>query len=204
VLDEPPDGITTISAKHIDVDADGTLDLVATYIMNTPDVPGNWHLRVELADGGAVDVAFDEDPSPGAITVLGSTYVGSNVEPGPGGLRPVLFVTTGAGASSSIVTLFRLDGCTLASMGDESTFVLGAGVMHAEMMFCDGVSGASLLTYRTSEFDPTTMEHTVTETAFTRSGNDLVVYGAGPITYVTDVLPPNDGIISGCGGVDHP
>jgi hypothetical protein len=78
----------------IDVDADGAPDVVRTYSVGAAPVAGDWHLRVELATGQGVDIALPDDPAPGAVVVLGGTYIGSTVDPGPGGLRPAIFVKT--------------------------------------------------------------------------------------------------------------
>ena len=112
-----PSWVGRVGHHLVDVDADGVTDTIRTYSVDDSPAAGDWHVRVELAAGGGADVALPDDPAPGAAKVLGATYVGSNVEPGPEGPRPAIFVTVGAGASASIISLMRLDGCSLVVMG---------------------------------------------------------------------------------------
>jgi hypothetical protein len=181
-----PAGAVESASKLIDVDADGVTDTVRTYSVGPTPGAGAWHIRVELAAGGGADYTVPTDPAPAAVKLLGATYVGSTVEPGPGGMRPVIFVTTGAGASASIVTLFRFDGCSLVPMSvgasSEASFAVGGGVTHAENLRCEGVAGTSLLVYQQIQLNADGVTFDVTDTAYTRTGNDLSVYGAGPQT----------------------
>ena len=140
-----PGDATETANKSIDVDADGAPDVVRTYSVGAAPVAGDWHLRVELATGQGVDLALPDDPAPGAVVVLGASYIGSDVEPGPGGFAPAIFVKTGAGASTSIISLFRLDECTLVAMGGGTPFPVGAAATHSESLRCEGVAGTMLL-----------------------------------------------------------
>ena len=190
-------------ARLVDVDADGLNDTVRTYSVDGSPSAGDWHVRVELAAGGGIDLGLPDDPAPGAVKMLGGAYVGSNVEPGPGGRRPALFVTTGAGASASIVTLFRVDGCAIVKMGGGAEFAVGAGVLHAQNLRCEGVAGTSLLVYEEIATNDGGVSFDVTDTAYTRSANDLVVYGAGAQTSNVAAMPAVPTLID-CSGVDHP
>ena len=111
----------------------------------TRSAPRRWPVTgtcaVELATGQGVDLALPDDPAPGAVVVLGGTYIGSDVDPGPGGMRPAIFVKTGSGASTSIISLFRLDECTLVAMGGGAPFPVGASVTDSESLGCEGVAG---------------------------------------------------------------
>jgi hypothetical protein len=202
-----PAGSVEASSKLIDVDADGASDTVRSYSVGVAPAAGSWHVRVELAVGGGVDLTVPEDPAPAAVKVLGGTYVGSDVEPGPGGLRPVIFVTTGAGASASIVTLFRLDGCNLVRMtvggAGEASFGLGGGVAHAESLRCEGVAGTLLLVDEQIMLNADGVTFDVTDTAYTRTLDDLVVYGAGPQTTNVPAMPTVTKLID-CPNVDVP
>jgi hypothetical protein len=198
-----PAGAVESASKLIDVDADGVTDTGRTYSVGPTPGAGAWHIRVELAAGGGADYTVPTDPAPAAVKLLGATYVGSTVEPGPGGMRPVIFVTTGAGASASIVTLFRFDGCTLVKMGGGAEFPVGAGVMHADNLRCEGVAGTSLLVHQSIQSNDGGVTFDVTDTAYTRTGNDLTVYGAGPQTTNQPTMPTVPTLID-CPGVDHP
>lgn len=79
--------------KLIDVDADGFADTVRSYAAGAAPATGDWHLRVELAAGGGVDLALPFDPAPAGVTVLGGSYIGSTVSPGPEGARPAITQT---------------------------------------------------------------------------------------------------------------
>jgi hypothetical protein len=184
----------------VDADADGAMDTVRSYAANGSPGAGDWHLRVELAAGGGADLALPFDPAPAGVTVLGGTYIGSVADPGPQGLRPVIFATVGSGASASIIGLFRLDGCNLVEMGD--SVPVGGGVMHSEHLRCEGVAGTSLLVYVTTEFDVGAGVHEITETPFTRADNTLVAYAA-PLVWTNAVLPSFE-LIENCGGVSLP
>jgi hypothetical protein len=198
----PADAVETAS-KALDVDADGAPDTVRTYSVGAAPVAGDWHLRVELATGQGVDIALPDDPAPGAVAVLGGTYIGSNVEPGPGGLRPAIFVKTGAGASTSIISLFRLDDCALVAMGGGTPFPVGAAVTHSESLRCEGVAGTMLLTFHQAQLSGDGVTYEVIDTGYTRDGNDLAVYGAGPLTSNEPTLPPVATLID-CPGIDQP
>lgn len=195
-------GSVESASKSVDVDADGADDTVTTYAVSASPAAGDWHLRVELAAGGGADLVLPDDPAPGQVKLLGGVYIGSDVEPGPQGMRPALFVTTGAGASATIVTLFRLDGCDLVAMGN-ATFSVGAGVTHAANLRCDGVAGTSVLAYDEIEMVADGATFSVTETGYTRDGNDLAVYGAGPQTSSQSGFPDVSTLID-CPGIDHP
>jgi hypothetical protein len=208
----PVDAVETAS-KAIDVDADGTPDVVRTYSVGAAPVAGDWHLRVELATGQGVDLTvpddrpddptLPDDPAPGAVVVLGGTYIGSDVDPGPGGLRPAIFVKTGSGASTAIISLFRLDECALVEMGGGTPFPVGASVTHSESLRCEGVAGAQLLTFHQAQLSGDGVSYEVIDTGYTRDGNDLEVYGAGPIATIQPTMPPVATLID-CPGIDQP
>lgn len=193
-----PAGAIETGVEVIDADADGLADTVRSYASSSSPGAGDWHLRVELAAGGGSDVTVPFDPMPAGVTVIGGTYIGSTVDPGPEGQRPMVFATVGAGASASIVGLYRLSGCDLvevqnASFATHAQFAVGASVMHSEGLRCEGVAGTSLLVYIETMFDDSTMEHDIVETAYTRDGNDLVVYGT-PVSYSSPDLPSGGGL----------
>jgi hypothetical protein len=184
----------------IDVDADGLADTVRSYTVSAAPSAGDWHLRVDLAAGGGVDLTLPFDPAPAGVTVLGGAYVGSNVDPGPEGARPAIFAKVGAGASASIIGLYRLVGCSLAEVAN-GEFPVGGGVVHTEHLRCEGVAGTSLLVYVTTEYDDVAAVHEVTQTAYTRTGNALTVFGT-PAISTSPTLATTD-LIDGC-GVDSP
>jgi hypothetical protein len=193
-----PVGIVETAAEPIDVDADGATDTVRSYAVSATPGAGDWHLRVELAAGGGADLTLPFDPLPAGVTVLGGTYVGSNVDPGPEGLRPMIFATIGAGASAAIVGLYRLSGCDLVvvqntEFGAPAEFVVGASVMHTDGLRCEGVAGASLLVAVSTIYDDVAMEHEIVERAYTRDGDDLVLY-ADPIVTTSPALPTGGGL----------
>jgi hypothetical protein len=164
---------------------------------------GGWHLRAELATGQVLDLTLPDDPAPAAAKVLGATYVGSTVDPGAGGMRPAIFVTTGAGASTAIVSLFLFDGCALVAMGGGPPFPVGAAATHAESLRCEGVAGTSLLAYRQVQLAGDGVNYEVIDTGYTREGNDLTIYGSGPIT-ATEATMPIAATLIDCLGVNQP
>lgn len=181
----------------IDVDADGALDTVRSYTASGSPGAGDWHLRVELAGGGGDDLTLPFDPAPAGVEVLGGAYVGSSVDPGPEGTRPAIFATVGAGASATIIGLYRLVGCDLQPMAG-GEFPVGGGVMHTEHLRCEGVAGTSLLVYITTQYDDVAMQHEITQAAHTRDGNSLVLYASSIALEPT--LPTFD-LIENCGNV---
>ncbi len=190
-----------------DVDADGAADTVTAYAAKPGPGEGDWHVRVDFASGGGSDLTLPDDPAPGAIQVLGSAYIGSDVEPGVGGRRPALFVWTGSGASARTIGLYRVDGCELSVMtapgGGPAGFVVGASVGHQEGLRCEGVAGTALLTEVLSESSIDGSSYSVTRRAYSRDGNALVVYGTP--TDTTEPVPPAEGgQIQGCGDVAAP
>ncbi|HZI43896.1 MAG TPA: hypothetical protein VFD53_01675, partial [Ilumatobacter sp.] len=198
-----PGDSTETANKLIDVDADGAPDVVRTYSVGAAPVAGDWHLRIELATGQGVDLALLDDPAPGAVVVLGASYIGSDVEPGPGGFAPAIFVKTGAGASTSIISLFRLSGCTLVAMGGGTPFPVGAAATHSESLRCEGVAGTMLLTFHQAQLSGDGVTYEVIDTGYTRDGDDLAVYGAGPQTTNAPTLPAVTTLID-CPGIDQP
>jgi hypothetical protein len=187
----------------IDVDADGAVDTVRTYSVGDAPTPGGWHLRAELANGSGADVTLADDPAPAAAKVLGAVYIGSTVEPGAGGMRPAILVTTGAGASTAIVSLFRFDGCTLVAMGGGPPFPVGAAATHAESLRCEGVAGTALLAYRQVQLAGDGVNYEVVDTGYTRDGNDLSVYGSGPLTTIEPTMPVAATLVD-CPGIAQP
>ena len=198
-----PADATETAHKSIDVDADGAPDVVRTYSVGAAPVAGDWHLRVELATGQGIDLPLPDDPAPGAVVVLGGTYIGSDVDPGPGGPRPAIFVKTGSGASTSIISLFRLDECTLVAMGGGAPFPVGASVTDSESLGCEGVAGTMLLAFHQAQLSGDGVTYEVVDTGYTRDGDDLAVYGAGPQTSNSPTLPTPTTLID-CPGIDQP
>ena len=96
----------------------------------------------------------------------------------------------------------QLAGCVLNAMGN-ATFALGAGVNHTATLRCEGVAGTSLLVEQATKLDPDHATFDVTDTAYTRSGIDLVVSGSGPITTNQPSTPVASRLID-CSGVDEP
>lgn len=189
-----------------DVDADGAIDTVVSYALGPNPVAGDWHLRVTFASGGGSDIALAENPAPGTVRVLGTAYIGSTVDPGVGGMRPTIFVWTGAGASARTVGLYRVDGCELATMtapgGQPASMVVGASVGHQEGVRCEGVAGTSLVVEVLSEPNPVA-GFDVTRRAFSRDGNSLVLHGSAQV--LTQPDPPAEaGQIVDCGDVPSP
>jgi hypothetical protein len=118
-------------------------------------------------------------------------------------MRPAILVTTGAGASTSIVALFRFDGCTLAEMGGGPPFPVGAAATHAESLRCEGVAGTALLAYRQVQLAGDGVNYEVVDTGYTRDGNDLSVYGSGPLTAIEPTMPVAATLID-CPGIAQP
>ncbi|MCC6434784.1 MAG: hypothetical protein IT196_07130 [Acidimicrobiales bacterium] len=202
-----PAGAVARSTYEVDADADGAADQVTAYAARANPGEGDWHLRVSFAAGGGSDVTVSDDPAPGVVQVLGSAYLGSNVEPGPGGLRPAIFVWTGSGASARVIGLYRADGCELLAMsgpnGGPAGFVVGASVGHQEGLRCEGVAGTSLIVEVLSEPDATGTNFIVTRRAYTRDGNALAVHGTAQDS-VEAVPPAEAGQIVDCGDVRLP
>jgi hypothetical protein len=191
-----PSGAIETGASLIDVDADGSLDTVRSYTASSSPGAGDWHLRVELAGGGGDDLTLPFDPAPAGVEVLGGAYIGSTVDPGPEGTRPAIFTTVGAGASATIIGLYRLVGCDLQSMGEE--FPVGGGVMHTEHLRCEGVAGTSLLVYITTQYDDVADQHEITNAAYSRVDNTLVLQMSS--IRIEPTLPTFD-LIENCGNV---
>jgi hypothetical protein len=188
-------------AREADVDDDGLADQVLTYSVGASPGAGDWRLRVELGAGGGAEYTLPEDPAPAAFQVLGTSYVGSTVDPGPGGLRPLIFAWVNSGASAKVVALYRLDGCALVPVagpgGGPASFIAGGSIGHQEGARCDGVAGTSLFVEVLSEAADAGYE--VTEQAYTRNGNALQTYGQ-PLVSSSAGPPPEAGKIL-CGDV---
>lgn len=158
------------------MDGDGAQDVLRSYRLGADE----WHLRVELAAGGA-----EELPIPtfgdGAIVVLG----GADVD-GDGGDE--VWAQTGSGASAAIVGLARLADCTLQRVtfagGDPVEFPVGGSVGNAAGLECEAhIDPASDLTAYTAT-NTGEVSYEVTATEYTLEGT-VLVKGASEVSTAT-------------------
>ncbi len=199
-----PDAHETGTASA-DVDGDGADDKLITYWLGASPGVGDWHLRVELADGGGADIAFPFDPAPAAARVLGAHYLGSIAGSSLPDARAAIFVVTGAGASTSIVSLYRLDGCALVPFmldsGDPASFPVGAGVMHASHVSCHVAGDMARMDWVGIEANADGTEFTITDTSYSRIGTIIKPIASSIRTEAT--MPEVPALIN-CDGVVSP
>ncbi len=140
----PVVGAVEVTERPADADGDGAVDLVRS---ERPDPSvDEWLLTIELAAGGAA-----EDVVPGdgvaAVTVLGGYDLdGDGAEE--------IWARVGAGASATIVGLFRLDGCDLERVtfesGEPVALPVGGSVGTSVGVGCDTEPDADVTTYLAS------------------------------------------------------
>lgn len=203
-----PKATKTIGVYHADLAGDGAPDVLSTYVVGTGG-PGRWHLRIQFVpntagdENGQIDYTLPDDPEPGTFEILAAPYIG----PGTVGIdedrRPTIVAQIGSGASAKVLGLFRLSGCTIVPVTDPQGGIfgatVGAGVNLGSGVRCEGVSGHGLFVTVESAADPAG-GYELVETAYTRAGNGLSVYGTGEQTRKVATL---DGTSIGrvdCGG----
>jgi hypothetical protein len=204
----PPDAIdrTSVSA---DFDGDGANDTLSTYGTGTADNPLPWHLRLDRANGGAVDVLIPDASGVAAVRPLGGSEISAGAGIAPDGSGVEAFVLIGAGASTSLVAVFQYHDCDLVrltgpSTTEPATFPIGGTVTHLGGLRCDGVSGGSRLVVLTAD--------STDGTSYQTSDQLLRIEGAGfdtPNAPIVDVLDAGDANLSAyttitCPGVTPP
>ena len=144
-----------------DVDADGAVDFVQSFPTETGR---SVTLLVDLAAGGGASTevgAGDDFP----VALLGAEVVDARADG-----RALLWVRVGAGASTTILGLYHLDGCTLAAAtfenGDSVELPIGGTVGTASGAACgsDIDPAADLLVYEATlisgrEYEVVTTEY---------------------------------------------
>lgn len=171
-----PDGAANITDAAGDVDGDGAQDVLRSYRLGVDD----WHLRAELAAGGAEELAVPTFGD-GAIVVLG----GADVD-GDGGDE--VWAQTGSGASATIVGLARFTNCTLERVtfvgGDPAEFPVGGSVGNAAGLGCEAhIDPASDLTAYTAT-NTGEVSYEVTATDYALKGS-VLVQGASEVSTAT-------------------
>lgn len=147
-----------------DVDGDGEADLLSSRTTGTD----TWRLDVELARGGAA--ALELQTFGGPVGVVG----GADVDGDGAG---EIWARTGAGASTTILGLFQVDGCELAQVtfgtGGTADLPVGGSVGTSSGVECsdDGGLLAFTATYLSDGSDDRYQVETV---AYELDGSTLV------------------------------
>lgn len=170
------DGAANVAEATGDIDGDGADDGLLSYRLGADE----WHLRVELAAGGAADVVIPTFGA-GAIAVLG----GADVD-GDGGDE--VWAQTGSGASATIIGLARFTDCELERVtfagGDPAEFPVGGSVGNTAGLECEahGDPTADLTGYTATNTGEDTYEVTATEYAL---DGTVLVQGASRVSTAT-------------------
>lgn len=117
-----------MTAKQVDMDGDNDADDLMAYRLGN-----DWRLRVELTSGGGADAVVPGiDPAVSHLKALGGFDIG-------GGPTQEAFAIVGAGASTALIGIWTLDGCSLQRVtlnGDPSEFPVGATVSNLSALMC--------------------------------------------------------------------
>ena len=154
-----------------DFDGDGKGDVLKAYRLGS-----TWHLRAELAAGGAADTTVTP-MGPAAVKAIGGANLG----------RPnhVAFATVGSGASTVIVGLYFLRSCQLGQVVNEEAaarFPVGASVGNQSGVECadHGSDGTqNLLWHEATSNDGTIYRATTKVYAF--SGESIATVAPGVV-----------------------
>lgn len=180
----PPVGAAAGSVTG-DVDDDGGPDRIEVV---APEPSGTWVLRVVTARGAAT-VPLEVTSQTTAVRPLGVTRLGG---------RPVVAAVVDSGASTEVVGLFLLEGCTLVPVTDETGRPLlvpvGGSVTHGDGFRCDA---GRLVVVSVRSGDG--LRYTWTETTMTLGDGRLRVDGVA-----TDEIPGDDPRLGNAYDVDCP
>ena len=198
-----PAGAVESSSKLIDVDADGVTDTVRTYSIDDTPTAGDWHVRIELAAGGGVDICASRRPGAGL---------------GQSARRNVCRFQRRAGPRGATAGDLRHGRCRCLGvdhLADAAQRVRPRcdGQRHVrprrrseprrDAALRGGRRNDHCSSSRPPSSMPTASTFDVIDTAYTRSGIDLVVYGSGPHHHQQPSIPVASRLID-CSGVDEP
>lgn len=163
-------GAPTGQAEQADVDGDGELD--AVFAVDGGD--GTWDLVVELARGGAPSLELQSFGASFGV-VGGADVDGDGTEE--------VWARTGAGASSTIVGLFRLDGCALEQVavsagGPPVELPVGGSVGTASGVEC---RDERLLVHTATYVDDGSDSYDVATTTYELSDGELTQVSTGVV-----------------------
>ena len=163
-LGAPDPSIGEVTEAASDVDGDGGDDQIRSH----PTGAEAWHLEVELARGGGA--VLDIVGFGGPVGVIG----GADVD---GDGADEVWARTGAGASATIVGLFRLDGCDLQQVtvptGELANLPVGGSVGTSSGVEC--TDDGEVLTHTASYVgDGSEDRYEVTTVAYELDGTRLV------------------------------
>ena len=124
-----PVGAEETTTAAVDVDGDGGDDQLVAF-----RVGEDWHLRVEVAAGGAVDLAMEIRPGDGVEVIGGADVDGDGADE--------LWARVGTGASATIVGLARFEDCALDLVrfedGEPAELPVGGSVGSPAGLSCEG------------------------------------------------------------------
>lgn len=126
IISETADIFTALDA---DYDGDDAADTLSTYL-----TPLGWTLRLELTGGTGSEVLISDADLLAFAVPLGGFDLDDDG-------TPEAFVTVGTGATTTLVGLYRVDGCALQRVsigGAPAVFPIGASVGNVSGLSCDG------------------------------------------------------------------
>lgn len=191
-----------------DMTGDGAPDVLSTSSV----VAGGqttWHLHIQFVpkqpgdENGQVDYAFPADVA-GPVRIVSVPYVGLGAA-ATTSQSPTIVVEVAQLPSSTVVELYRLDGCAFvpvtAPAGGTFGAVIKSAVNFGSGVRCEGIAGQSLFVTVDAVADPVG-GYTIIDTAYRLTGNALAVYGSGPQTrHVVSLAGTSVGKVDCAGGV---
>ena len=190
-------GASDVTTAPGDFDGDGRSDTLRAYRAGSA-----WHLRVELAAGGAADTTVAPQ-GPVAVKALGGVNLGKPAH--------VAFATVGSGAATTIVGLYFLKSCQVRPVVNEeatATFPVGATVRNHTGLECTdhGNDGTpNLIWHQATSDDGVTFR--ATDTIYAFSGESIATTAPGVVgprnIAAADPQFPKYSTLT-CGGLSRP
>ena len=148
----PPATAVRVQSGQGDFNGDKAVDTISVYGSGTESNPAPIHLNMVLGNSvGTIDVVIPDADAGGvsALRPLGTADITASAGLPPDGSGNEAFVVVGSGASTNLVAVLQLVGCTLTRVkdvrGQPSSFPIGGSVTHLGGLRCDGTAGGQRL-----------------------------------------------------------
>ncbi len=172
-----PTGAENHTLAAADVDGDGADDTIHTYTLGDPLAGGGWWIQVSFASGGGASMQLLDS----AIEFSGSIAIDGYDINGDG--RDEFFAKVGAGASSQLIAVFDVPGCTIrrpSLNGFDAVFIISGGINFTSGITCTDVDSNGFndfLTTRDGERIGATNDFTVDVTDYSYVAGQFSVVG---------------------------
>jgi hypothetical protein len=203
----PPASAINITTAEGDFNGDAATDTLTVYGTGTFSQPSPYHLQITLGDSqGAIDTVIADAATDNnqAVKALGGADITASAGLPPDGSGAEAFVEVGSGASTSLVGVFQLIGCSLTRLtgpqgGAPSLFAIGGSVTHQGGLRCDGTAGGQRLVQLTATSNDG-ITYDTTETRLQVQDGKFSALGSP----ITDSIDGSDPSLQAFGTLDCP